>query len=234
MAQRLSKRMQAVADMVSPCQVMADIGTDHGYVPIYLLEQGRVKRAIAMDINEGPLLRAEEHIQSAGLGEYIETRRSDGLEHLMPGEASAVTIAGMGGALMIRILTEGWAVAEQLSQLVLQPQSEIPMVRDFIQHSGWKIIEEEMLSEEGKYYMMMKCVPGHMEPLTATERAYGPLLLQRKHPVLKGYLRERLTQLDGLLGDLSERRKTEAIESRCRELADELAVARDAYKEISL
>ncbi|MGN0341426.1 MAG: tRNA (adenine(22)-N(1))-methyltransferase [Roseburia sp.] len=234
MAQRLSKRMQAVADMVSPCAAMADIGTDHGYVPIYLLEQGRVERAIAMDINRGPLMRAEKHIQDAGLCGYIETRQSDGLERLMPGEVSCVTIAGMGGGLMIRILSSGQAVTEQLSQLILQPQSEIPAVRNFVQQAGWKIVEEEMLSEEGKYYMMMKCVPGQMEPLTAVQCAYGPLLTERKHPVLKRYLEERILQLRNLLEGLSVRAETEGIRIRSRELAAELAVAEDAYKEICL
>lgn len=234
MAQRLSKRMQAVADMVSPCDVMADIGTDHGYVPIWLVEQKRVGHAIAMDINKGPLLRAEEHIQSAGLDAYIETRQSDGLEGLIPGEASAVTIAGMGGGLMIRILSSGQAVAKQLSQLILQPQSELSAVRTFLQQTGWSIVEEEMLSEEGKYYMMMKCVPGTMEPLSDTECAYGPVLLRKKHPVLKEYLLYQIQQLHHILDELSGRTGSAAIESRCRELRAELAVAEDAYKEISL
>lgn len=234
MAQRLSKRMQAVADLVSPCEKMADIGTDHGYVPIYLVEQGIVKRAIAMDINEGPLLRAKEHIQSAGLTDYIETRRSNGLEKLLPGEADAVTIAGMGGGLIIRILTEGEKVAEQLSQIIVQPQSEIASVRRFLQESGWLIAQEEMLCEEGKYYMVMKCVHGTMPPLSAAECEYGPFLLKEKHPVLEQYLEERLEKQRSLLESLMKQPETEAIAQRRRELMEELAVTEEAYKEISL
>lgn len=112
MRNELSKRLQAVADLVTVRECVADIGTDHAYIPIYLTEHKKVKKAFAMDVNEGPLIRAEEHVREAGLKEQIKMRRSNGLEKLSPGEVEAVIIAGMGGGLVMRILTEGQAVAD--------------------------------------------------------------------------------------------------------------------------
>ena len=97
---QISRRLSAVAALVSPGLVLADVGCDHGYIPIYLIQKGQIPRAIAMDINQGPLLRAREHIREWGLEDYIETRLSDGVEALKPGEAQCLVIAGMGGPLM--------------------------------------------------------------------------------------------------------------------------------------
>ena len=118
MMNELSKRLQAVADLVTETECVADIGTDHAYIPIYLVEQKKVKKALAMDVNEGPLIRAKEHVEEAGLQEVIEMRQSDGLKQLHSGEAQAVIIAGMGGGLVMRILTEGQAVAETLQEWI--------------------------------------------------------------------------------------------------------------------
>ena len=102
----LSKRLQAVAGFVSEGNRLVDVGTDHGYIPIYLVKTGKIPSAIAMDVKKGPLSRAEEHIGQAGLDAYIECRLSDGLRGLKPGEGESLLLAGMGGNLMIRILME--------------------------------------------------------------------------------------------------------------------------------
>ena len=117
--------MQAVAAMVTFGGMLADVGTDHGYIPIALMEQHRIRGAIAMDINEGPLTRAKEHISSAGLEEYIQTRLSDGVQALKVQEADSILIAGMGGELVVHILGEGEEVSAAAAVLILQPQSEI-------------------------------------------------------------------------------------------------------------
>ena len=121
----LSMRLQAVADLVTAGSRLADIGTDHAYIPIYLLEKGTVTEAFAMDVNPGPLKRAEENIREHGLTEGIQTRLSDGFSAMKPGEADSAVIAGMGGNLVIRILSEGRDVVSCLRECVLQPQSEI-------------------------------------------------------------------------------------------------------------
>ena len=120
----------------------------------------KIPSAIAMDVRKGPLSRAQEHIRQYGLEEYIQTRLSDGLEGLKAGEGDTLVIAGMGGPLMERILTDGRSVRNSFSELILQPQSDIPHFRRFIQSEGWEITEEKMVEEDGKFYPMMRVVPG--------------------------------------------------------------------------
>lgn len=133
----LSKRLTAVASLVTAGYTVADIGTDHAYIPISLVERGTVPGAVAMDVNRGPLERAAENIRAHGLEGKIRTRLSDGFSALECGEADSAVIAGMGGGLTIRILKEGAAVASTLKECILQPQSEIEKVRAFLLEEGF-------------------------------------------------------------------------------------------------
>ena len=146
---KISHRLVQVAGLVPEGSRLADVGTDHGYVPIWLLQQGRIPSAIAMDVNQGPLLRARENRDRYGFQDVMVLRLSNGLEKLRPGEADTVLIAGMGGPLMIRILSEGRRNAEGVSSWVLQPQSEIPSVRRYLIEHDFKIVDEIMLTDEG-------------------------------------------------------------------------------------
>lgn len=155
---QISKRLRTVADMVSTGNRLADVGTDHGYVPVFLVLENRIPSAVAMDINRGPLERARLHIRKYGLEARIETRLSDGLEKLLPGEADTVLIAGMGGMLTIRILENGQKVLQTAKELILQPQSDIREVRLFLKKNGYRIAAEDMVEEDGKFYPMMRAV----------------------------------------------------------------------------
>ncbi|MCI5995828.1 MAG: class I SAM-dependent methyltransferase [Blautia sp.] len=185
---QLSNRLLAVSELVTDGVRLADVGTDHGYIPIWLIEQGRIPKAIAMDINRGPLMRAQENIRAHGLEDKIETRLSDGVTALCPGETDSVVIAGMGGGLVIKILKEGEEVLKTVSELVLQPQSDIDRVRRFLWKEGYRITSEHMVLEEGKYYPMMHVVHGEMEELSDIEALYGPCLLRDRNECLKLYL----------------------------------------------
>ena len=155
---KLSKRMKAVASMVTQGYKLCDVGTDHGYVPISLVADGTIPEAIAVDINKGPLERANLHIRSCGLEDKITTRLSDGLSAVKEGEAESIIIAGMGGELVIHILTEGDAVCKKAKELILQPQSDIHKVRYYVRNAGYKIVDEDMVLEDGKYYPIMRVV----------------------------------------------------------------------------
>lgn len=224
----LSQRLQAVADLVGETGVVADVGTDHGYIPVFLVSSGKAKRAIAMDVNEGPLARAKEHIRQSGLQAQIEARLSDGLAALQPKEAQTIVIAGMGGALMARILADGRKVARTAKRLVLQPQSELYFFRRFLLEEGYRIVEEDMVYEDGKFYSMMAVEtvsPGmqaNMGEMTDTELAYGPLLLAGNHPVLKQYLLRQREQKQKILENLRKNARQDASE-RKMQLTKELA-----------
>lgn len=155
----LSKRLQALADMVTPGLSVCDVGCDHGFLSIYLVQKQIAPRVLAMDLRTGPLAGAKEHIRAYGLEEQITTRLSDGLEAMEIGEAQAMVCAGMGGALMTSILQQESKKAHSLKELILQPQSEVPFFRTFLRDAGYEIVAEDIVEEEGKFYPMMKAVP---------------------------------------------------------------------------
>ena len=225
----LSRRLQAVADMVSEGVRVADVGTDHGYIPIYLVQTGKCPQAIAMDVNRGPLLRAESHIQEYGLQEKIETRLSNGVLALKTHDYDCVVIAGMGGALTVQILEQGREVFESLQEFVLQPQSEIWKVRKYLGENGYRIIDEDIVFEDGKYYPMMKVVCGQATAYNHIELQYGKCLLEKKHPVLKQFLEAELQKLMVVLERL-ESIQGERIEERKREILEKMEDVKDALQ----
>ena len=199
---QLSKRLQLVASFVSEGQKMAEIGTDHGYVPVYLVQEKKVPYAYACDVNKGPLERAGFHIKEAGLQGQIETRLGSGLSVLRPGEAQSVVIAGMGGPLMVRLLEERADVVAQVTELILSPHSEIDTVRRYLHAHGFAIVREEMVLDEGKFYTVMKAVPGQETNYTETEYRYGRHILQTAEPVFGAYLSDCIRKLTNLQAQL--------------------------------
>lgn len=200
----LSRRLLAVAGEVTSGNRLADIGTDHGYIPIYLIQQGIVPSALAMDVNQGPLERAKMNIKGAGLEEKIGTRLSNGLEKLEAKEADSIVIAGMGGALMEEILTRGEHVISAGKELILQPQSEIFKVRHFLHDHGYAIVKECILKEEGKYYFIIKALPGVQAFDEEFLYEYGEYLLKAKDPLMKEYLEIEIEKLQGILEALRD------------------------------
>lgn len=191
---RLSLRMRRLSRLVTDGYRLADVGTDHGYIPIALVREGRIPSAIAMDVNEGPLARAEEHIRRSGLSTYIETRLSDGLARLSSGEADTVLIAGMGGMLTVRILSEGAHCLDTVKELILQPQSDIHMVRKWLREHGFCILVEDILTEEGKYYPMLKAAHGQEREWSEAELYYGKTDVQKSPELLRLYLETKLAR----------------------------------------
>lgn len=202
---KLSKRMQRLASLVTGGNRLADVGTDHGYIPIALVKEDKIPRAIAMDVNQGPLGRAGEHIREFGLSTYIETRLSDGLAGLKPGEADTVLIAGMGGMLMVRILEEGGHCLGTIKELILQPQSDIWEVRTWLGRHGFRIDLEDIVEEEGKYYPMFRAVPRQAEALSASELLYGKSSLQKSPEVWREFLQRKIAGYEKIREGLIER-----------------------------
>ena len=207
---RLSERLERVVSFVKPCASAADIGTDHALVPVELVRRGIVKKALAMDVRPGPLSRAKEQISRAGLSDQIEPRLSDGLAALKPQEAETVIIAGMGGELIIRILTVGRHMWDSVAQWVLSPHSEVFKVRGWLLENGFSIEKEDMVCEDGKYYVLMDVKRAEAEteagegtgaeaglktesPARDAEFVrllYGDGLIRERNPVLAQYLKE--------------------------------------------
>ena len=236
MAIRLSKRLTALAGLITPGHHLADIGTDHGYIPIYLCQKNVIPSAIAMDIGKGPLQQATAHIGQQGLSDRIETRLSDGLAALQPGEADTILIAGMGGGLVMKILSEGAHALTGEEELILQPQSEIAQVRQYLRAHGMQIVEEEMILEDGKYYPMMKVMQGKTPETTEdsvteqVEDAFGPVLLQKKHPVLREWLERELRVVNTVCDQLSMQPENERISIRKTQVQEKKQLILEALK----
>lgn len=212
---KLSERLTAIAQMVSPGKRACDVGCDHGFVSIYLVQQGICPFILAMDVRKGPLEQARMHIAEAGLETKIETRLSDGVRNYHKGEAQSLILAGMGGRLMMRILSN--PNAEDFEELVLSPQSEIGLFRHFLQEQGWYTVAENMIYEEGKYYPVIKAVRPKKGECVAMEEGFQPeripeelafrfgrLLLLQKNPVLYRFLQQEKEKLETLLAKLEE------------------------------
>lgn len=152
----LTERLQKIADCIN-ARVLADIGTDHGYIPIYCVERGKCESALACDVNEGPLQAADANISVYGLTDKIETRLSDGLEALSPMEADTIVIAGMGGFLIRDILIRGADKIGDDTTLILQPMVAVPELREYLYTNGYEIYDEKLAREGDKFYNIL-CV----------------------------------------------------------------------------
>ena len=220
---QLSKRMQAIADMVTEGNVVADIGTDHSYIPIYLVENKIVPRALAMDINMGPLERAENHIKEHGLEDYIQVRLSPGLEKLNEGDADTIIIAGMGGLLTVEILSEGFSKLKSFKEIILQPQSDIENVRRFMNLNNFEFVQEEIVKDEGKFYFIMKAVKGKPSLSEDVELIYGKKLLENRHPVLLEFINKEKEKYENIKRTL-EQNKSDSSICRLREVDEILKI----------
>ena len=201
---KISDRLMTVAAMIPEGGILADVGTDHGYVPIRLLQEGKIDAAIAMDVNEGPLARAKAHAMENDLMEKITLRLSDGLEKLKPGEADTLLIAGMGGKLMARILSDGVDVFTSMKTAILQPQSDLDVVRGFVLAHGFDIVDETMLIDDGKYYTVMKVVPGEAEAYSEADLVFGKINIEKKSSVLRALIERDQRIYHGILLKLSD------------------------------
>lgn len=229
----LSERLRTVARMVTAGNRVCDVGCDHGFVPVYLVQQNISPKVLAMDLREGPLCAAREHVASYGLNDRIEIRLSDGLHNYKSGEADTLICAGMGGGLMMRILADDREKTDSFRELILQPQSEIEKFRGFLRDSGYWIQDEEILEEDGKFYQVIRAMGGRdsnagkgqqsksalsntsggagvtVDELCKLEDRYGPVLLRKKTPVFFSFLEREAAVYKEILENLRVQGLTE-------------------------
>ncbi len=222
----LSKRLTAVASLITQGNSIADIGTDHGYIPIYMALNGLTDKALAMDVNEGPLKRAEDNIRRYNVGDIVSTRLSDGLAGLKEGEADSIIIAGMGGLLTIKILSSHMSVARSAKELILSPHSDVNLVRRFLADNNFCICDELMVYEEEKFYFVMKAAAGAMTIDSEEEALYGRILLEKKDDTLLSYLYKEEAKRLNILNKM--RKSDSRNEARIAELNNELMIIRKA------
>lgn len=224
----LSPRLAAAARHVLVGRPVADIGTDHAYLPAYLVQTGRVPRAIAADVMPGPLEAARTTVADEGLTEAVVLRLGSGLQVLQPGEVATATICGMGGPLIAEILAAG--PLGGLERLVLQPMGGEERLREWLATNGWHLAAEELVADAGRIYVILAAEPGTVS-LTEAELLVGPHLRRTGGPLLACDLRSLLEQLERALAGVRQSHRAEAVaragelERRMQILEEEIAGA---------
>ncbi|GAA0135926.1 tRNA (adenine(22)-N(1))-methyltransferase TrmK [Paenibacillus sp. YSY-4.3] len=159
---KLSSRLQHIADRLPPGCRFADIGSDHALLPVWAVKHGTAVSAVAGEVNDGPLEAARRQVAEAGLSQSVSVRKGDGLEVIAPGEVDAITIAGMGGALISSILEAGADKLAGVKRLILQPNVGEDFVRRWLLEHDWYVTDETIVAEDGKIYEIITAdaVPG--------------------------------------------------------------------------
>ncbi|MFA4885384.1 MAG: class I SAM-dependent methyltransferase, partial [Desulfotomaculaceae bacterium] len=175
----LAKRLAAIASYVPVGSVAADIGTDHAYLPVFLVEEGICARVIATDIKQGPFASALRRIEEAKLTGKIDLRLGNGLDVLKPGEIDVLVLSGIGGNTIREILAVAPHITKTVSRLVLQPMADPGDLRTWLAANGWKISDERLVEDGGKIYIVIMAIPGQEETKDPFLLELGPRLLEK-------------------------------------------------------
>ncbi|MCL2048714.1 MAG: class I SAM-dependent methyltransferase [Defluviitaleaceae bacterium] len=198
-------RIGTMLSLIGECEVLADIGTDHAYLPIEAVRGGLCKRAIACDIVDGPLFMAKKNIHAAGLQDRIETRLGDGLRPLGENEADCIVIAGMGGMNIIEILRVGITPP----RLILQPQHDLEELRRFLHAKGYKI-KETLARERSRFYVVMHVENGEQDHYTEAEYFTGRFDSEYRN----AYFCELLKKISRFINAITDEKTREVAEKR--------------------
>lgn len=190
----LSKRLSWIIEKLDKVEIIMDIGTDHGYIPIYLVKNNIALKVIASDINKDPLKKAEINASLDGVIDKIDLRLGAGLTPLKNNEANAVIIAGMGGNLIRDILENDLKKVKNLEYLILQPAQNPEVLRKYLYNSDYEILDEDICLDEGKYYEIFKVKYKKGDYISLDDIFYeiSPTILNRKSPIFKAYIKSKI------------------------------------------
>ena len=201
----ISKRLELVASFVPQGSILLDVGSDHAYLPIELVEKGQIERAIAGEVVEGPYQSAVKNVEAHGLKEKIQVRLANGLAAFEEeDQVTVITIAGMGGRLIATILEEGLDKLSNIQRLILQPNNREDDLRIWLQEHGFRIVAESILAEAGKFYEILVVEAGQMK-LSASDIRFGPFLSKEVSPVFVQKWQKEATKLEFALSQIPEK-----------------------------
>ena len=201
----ISKRLELVASFVPQGAILLDVGSDHAYLPIELVERGQIEGAIAGEVVEGPYQSAVKNVEAHGLKEKIQVRLANGLAAFEEADqVSVITIAGMGGRLIARILEEGLDKLANVERLILQPNNREDDLRIWLQDNGFQIVAESILEEAGKFYEILVVETGQMK-LSASDVRFGSFLSKEISPVFVQKWQKEAAKLEFALNQIPEK-----------------------------
>lgn len=241
MTVKLSNRLQQIASYVPDGARVVDVGTDHALLPIYLVQHHRVQRVIATDVAAGPVQAAIENVARHDVSELVSVRHGDGLKTVLPGEVDTIVIAGMGGSTAVDILGASPGVVSQAKRIIIQPMNASRQVRRFLRDTGFGLMDEQLLSEDGRWYEVLVAetdVPPAQgyQPFSGDPARewmaleFGPYILARNDEAIHICLHSALEVLSGTLCGLQAGRTDTAMQ-RKREVERQIAWIHDWLKE---
>ncbi|SHG96422.1 tRNA (adenine(22)-N(1))-methyltransferase [Tepidibacter thalassicus] len=215
---KLSERLEVIANLVDKNTILADIGTDHGYIPVYLLKNKKIKYAVAADINRGPLENAKKEVLLNNLEDKVDLRLGSGLSVLKKGEVDEVIIAGMGGVLISKILEESFEVAKSLKKIILQPMQASDELRKYLYSEKFEIIDEVLVKEDFRIYEIIVVNYGGKKHKIEDDIYYeiGKKLVEKNDPLLLEFIDKKINEYEKIIKKI-EGKEGQKIESRIGE-----------------
>lgn len=233
---KLSKRLETVAKYIPKDGIFADIGSDHAYLPCYSILKGIAKAAIAGEITDGPFISAKNQVIKSELSDVISVRQGDGLSVIKEGEkVDCVTIAGMGGGLIKKILEEGRSKLSSVKRLVLQPNIHAINIRQWLIDNGWELINEEIIEEENKIYEVLVAEKGN--PLHPYQNfslhaalLVGPFLAKKNSEVFQKKWTQECNHWKAIVKQLEQAGYTYENNEKYRELTNQIMLVEEALR----
>ncbi len=210
-------RLSAIRDMVGQNSIVGDIGTDHGYIPLSLIEKNISKKVIGTDISKGSLDKIIGLIKSAGLEDRIEARLGNGLDVIEAYEVDTIIIAGMGGILIKDILENDKGITNSIKNFIFQPMVGAKELRQYLIHNNFEIVDEDLVFEEEKFYEIISAKRGQSYVEKDIYYEISPLLIEKKHSLLKEFINYKANKVKNILNDIGSI-KTEKSMEKSREL----------------
>jgi len=225
----ISLRLKSMVDYIPEGEKLVDIGTDHAYLPIYATKEKIVKKVIAGEVNVGPFKRAKAHIEQQNLTDLIDVRLGNGLDVLGDNEATILTIAGMGGNLIVDILTLGYSKLSSIKRMILQPMGGEAYLRGWLCENSFTIIAEKILKEHDTIYEIIVAEPSSEKVYLSTdELKFGPFLVKEKNQVFYEKWSSELDKRIRILKRISEKGIALSIEDKMQQIQCEI----DQIKEV--
>jgi tRNA (adenine22-N1)-methyltransferase len=229
--EKLSARLQAVADFIPKGFKLADIGSDHAYLPCYVVKKGKVPFAIAGEVVEGPFQSALNQVTEEELSEQISVRKGNGLEVIEVNEVDCITIAGMGGALISNILESGKEKLSNVKRLILQPNISAISIREWLLENDWELVDEKILEEDGKIYEVLVAEQGNPNQSYTNELhkglLLGPFLMKEKNNVFIKKWQDEKRNWERILSQLAEANGSEEVQSKILELKEKITMVEE-------
>ncbi len=224
---KLSKRLQTIADFVPIGGVVGDIGTDHGYIPAYLIDSKKSKKVIGTDISKGSLDKIIQYVKLLNFQDHIDTRLGNGLEVIALNEIDTVIISGMGGLLIRDILSKDLKITNTITHFILQPNIAAKELRQYLIQNNFKIVDEELIFEENKYYEIIYAIKGESKVDYEMDYEISPILIRKNHPILHDYINFKINSAKSIKNGLINK---DSEKSQLR--FSELNKLVDAYMEV--